>query len=153
MQQSELIGVLEKIEAEDFLRPTFLASGYGTVADVIGATEEVRTLLANKDGVLPELRTRYRERKASMPDTAHLVYFVVFGLARDRQMTSEIISYLKQCMVLPIEQLKSPWLAFLHGARALELITNGSVRTPGTGGSRKQFEEFLSDVQAWADTQ
>ena len=150
MQQQTLLAILEKIEVESFLRPTFNASGYQAVADDLGATPEVQTLLAYQDASLPLMRARYRELAASMPDTARLVYFVVFGLARDRQMIREIVSYLKQCRVLPIEKLTSPWLAFLHGVHALELITGGQVQAPNSGGSGKQFDKFLTQVEKWA---
>jgi len=153
MEQPNLPGILEQIEAESFLRPTSLASGYGTVAEILGDTPEVQTLLAHQNVSLPLLRARYRDRDASMPDVVRLVYFVVFGVARDREMLPAISSYLKWCLELPISKLTSPWQAFLHGARALELITGGQVRTPGTGGSAKQFNEFLNQVENWAKTQ
>jgi hypothetical protein len=152
MQQPNVPGILEKIEAESFLRPTFISSGYGMVGDIVGETEEVQTLLANKEASLPFMRARYRERDARMRDEIRLVYFVVFGLARDRQMVREISSYLKWCLDRPIEQLIWPWLAFLHGAHALELITGGQIRAPGTGGSAKQFDQFLTQVENWTDT-
>ena len=152
MQQPNVPGILEKIEEESFLRPTFISSGYGMVADIIGETEEVQTLLANRETSLPYMRARYRERSASMPDEVRLVYFVVFGLAHDRQMVREISSYLKRCLDRPIAQLIWPWLAFLHGAHALELITGGQIRGPGTGGSAKQYNQFLTEVENWTRT-
>lgn len=152
MQQTELDRALSRIEDERFLRQTFMSSGYAAVADILADTEEVRMLLANKDSALPLMRARYRELEASMPDTARLSYFVVFGLARDRQMVGDIAAYLKRVMVLPIDKLTTPWLGFLHGVHALELITNGQVRSPGTGGTRKQFEELIAGAQAWAKT-
>ena len=152
VQQSDVSRILDTIEVEGFLHPTFIASGHGTVADVLGATHEVQALLNNKKASLPLLRARYREQDTTMADGVRLVYFVIFGLARDRQMLGEIISYLKRVQGLSISKLMWPWHPFLHGARALELITGGQVQAPGTGGSAKLFENFLTQVENWAKT-
>ena len=143
--------LLETIEAESFLAPTSIASGYGTVADMVSATPEVQSLLEDKERTLPLLRARYREQEAKMPDAARLVYFVVFGAARDREMLPDILSYLKT-IGRRSTSLIWPWHPFIHGVHALELITGGDVRGPGTGGSAKQFDEFVTQVEQWAAT-
>jgi hypothetical protein len=153
MQQAELNRILDAIEEESFLNPTFIASGHATVADVLGETPEVQTLLDNKDASLPLMRARYREQGGGMVDGVRLVYFVVFGLARDRQMLREIISYLRRCRNLSTSTLMSPWHPFLHGARALELITGGQVQAPRRRVSEEQFDQFLTQVEKWAETQ
>ena len=144
----ELLGT---IEDESFLRQTFIASGYGAVADILSSTPEVQSLLNDKERSLPLLRARYREQEAEMSDAARLVYFVIFGEARDREMLPEIVSYLKAMRGLSTSLLW-PWHPFLHGVRALELITGGDVRGPGTGGSAKQFDQFVTQVDEWAKT-
>ena len=150
VEQSDVSRILDTIEAESFLLPTLIASGHGTVADVLGATHEVQTLLDNRESALPLLRARYRERDTTMADGARLVYFVIFGLARDRQMLGEIVSYLKRVHDLSTSRLMWPWHPFLHGARALELITGGQVQAPDTRTSAKQFNQFLTQVESWA---
>src|SRR5205823_903005 len=94
MQQSDIVGILDTIEEESFLNPTFIASGHKTVADILSQTREVQALLDDKSASLPLMRARYQEQGARMADGVRLVYFVVFGLARDRQMLPEIISYM-----------------------------------------------------------
>jgi hypothetical protein len=153
VQQSDVSRILDTIEAEGFLHPTFIASGHGTVADVLGATHEVQTLLDNREASLPLLRARYREQDAIMADGPRLVYFVIFGLARDRQMLGEIVSYLKRVQGLSTSKLMWPWHPFLHGARALELITGGQVQAPDTLASAKQFDQFLTQVESWTKTE
>lgn len=143
--------LLETIEAESFLQPTFIASGYGTVADILSTTPEVQSLLDDKERSLPLLRARYRELEEELADTARLVYFVIFGLARDREMLPEIVAYLKAMRGLSTS-LIWPWHPFIHGVHSLELITGGDVRGPGTGGSAKQFDEFVTQVEQWART-
>ena len=61
MQQSDIDRILDAIEEESFLNPTFIASGHGTVADVLGSTPEVQALLDGKNTSLPIMRARYRE--------------------------------------------------------------------------------------------
>lgn len=150
MQRPEIAGILDTIAEESFLRPTLIASGRGTVAVVLEATQEVQTLLDEQDASLPLMRARYREHDSEMTDEARLVYFVVFGLARDRQMLREISSYLRRVRGFPASVLMSPWHPFLHGADALELITGGEVQSPASDGSAKQFDEFLARVEKWA---
>ncbi len=152
MQRPEIAGILDTIEEESFLRPTLIASGRGTVVVVLEGTQEVQTLLAERDASLPLMRARYREQDSEMTNEARLVYFVVFGLARDGQMLREISSYLRSVRGFPASVLMSPWHPFLHGADALELITGGQIRAPGTGGSAKQFDQFLTQVEKWATT-
>src|SRR5215510_6601400 len=139
-QHPDIAELMEKLEAESFLGPTLIASGYGSVADIISATTEVQSLLDDEERSLPLLRARYREREPRMPDAARLVYFVIFGVARDREMLPEILSYLK-AIGRRSTSLIWPWHPFIHGVHALELITGGDVRGPGTGGSAKQFDE------------
>lgn len=150
MQQSEIAEILDRIEEESFLYPTFIASGHQTVADILSETREVQALLDERSVSLPLMRARYREEGARMSDGVRLVYFVVFGLARDRQMIPEIVSYLKRTKGLSTSTLMSPWHPFLHGARALELITDGQAQAPGSGDSMKQFDRFLDRVEEWA---
>ena len=152
MQQSDIDRILDAIEEESFLNPTFIASGHGTVADVLGSTPEVQALLDGKNTSLPIMRARYREQDARMADGARLVYFVVFGLARDRQMIKDITSSLKRYRGLPISTLMSPWHPFLHGAKALEQITGSEIHAPVSGTSAKQFDEFVNRVEEWAKT-
>ena len=152
MQQADTSKILDAIEDESFLNPTFIASGHGTVADVLGSTPEVQALLADKSASLPLIRSRYRGRDGAMSDGARLAYFVVFGLARDHEMIRDILSYLRRGRSLPTSQLMWPWHPFLHGAKALEMITGGNVQAPGSGGSEKQFDEFLTRVEDWAKT-
>jgi hypothetical protein len=142
--------LLETIEDEGFLRPTSIASGYGTVADILTATPEVQSLLDNKQRTLPLLRARYRERQAEIADSARLVYFVIFGAARDREILPDIVAYLK-AMGRRSTSLIWPWHPFIHGVHALDLITGGAVPGPGTGGSAKQFAEFVAQVEQWAE--
>ena len=151
-KSSNIDELLETIEAESFLRPTGIASGYGTVAEMVTATPEVQSLLEDKERTLPLLRARYREHQAKMPDAARLVYFVIFGAARDREMLPDIVSYLK-AMGRRSTSLIWPWHPFIHGVHSLDLITGGEVRGPGTGGSAKQFEEFVTQVEQWAEKQ
>lgn len=87
-----------------------------------------------------------------MADGTRLTYFVFFGLARDHQMIEDIISHLKRYRGLPASTIMSPWHPFLHGAKALELITGGQVKAPVRGGAGKQFDEFLTGVENWAKT-
>ena len=152
MQADIVQNILEKIEDESFLAPTSIASGYGTVADVIAETPEIQTLLADADVSLPLIRKRYREHEASMADATRLVYFVIFGLTRDREMLPDIVSRLKEYARLSLATLTWPWHPYLHGVKALELITGGQVQTPGTGGSAKDFDKFLDEVERWAAT-
>jgi len=152
LQESDVSRILETIETESFLHPTFIASGHGTVAEVLGATHEVQTLLDNKKVSLPLLRARYREQDPTMADGARLVYFVLFGLARERQMLGEIVSYLKRVQGLSTSKLMWPWHPFLHGVHALELITGGQVQAPDTRASAKQFDQFLTQVENWTRT-
>jgi hypothetical protein len=152
MQADSVQDILDKIEDESFLAPTAIASGYETVADVIRETPEIQTLLANADVSLPLIRKRYREQEAHMTDATRLVFFVIFGLTRDREMLPDIVSRLKQYTRLSAATLTWPWHPYLHGLKALELITAGQVQTPGTGGSAKQFRNFLDEVERWATT-
>jgi hypothetical protein len=150
MQADTVQNILDKIEDQSFLAPTSIASGYDTVADVIGQTPEIETLLANADASLPLIRERYRQDDASMAEATRLVYFVIFGLARDREMLPDIVARLKQYERLSTATLIWPWHPYLHGVKALESITGGHVQTPGTGGSAKQFRKFLDEVERWA---
>ena len=152
MQRPEIAGILNTIEEENFLRPTLIASGRGTVVVVLEGTQEIQTLLAERDASLPLMRARYRERDSEMTDEVRLVYFVIFGLARDGQMLSDISSYLKRVLRYPASVLMSPWHPFMHGADALELITGGQIRAPRTDGSVKQFDQFLTEVENWTKT-
>lgn len=152
MQAETVQDILNKIEDESFLAPTSIASGYETVADVIAQTPEIQTLLANADDSLPLVRKRYRQDETNMADATRLVYFVIFGLSRDREILPDIVARLKQYEVLSAATLMWPWHPYLHGVKALELITGGHVRTPGTGGSAQQFRKFLDEVERWAAT-
>jgi hypothetical protein len=152
MQESNISQILTAIETESFLHPTFIASGHETVADILSGTQEVQTLLDSKNVSLPLMRTRYREQDAGMADGARLVYFVLFGLAQDRQMIGEIIPYLKRSRDLSTARLWWPWHPFLHGVRALELITDRDVQAPRSSAPAKQFDEFLTQVENWAKT-
>ena len=152
MQADSVQDILDKIEDESFLAPTSIASGYGTVADVIEHTPEIQALLANADVSLPLIRKRYRKDEANMADATRLVYFVIFGLARDREILPDVVASLKQYEGLSTATLMWPWHPYLHGVKALELITGGHVQTPGTGGSAQQFQKFLDEVEQWAAT-
>ena len=152
MQQSEIIRILEVIEQEEFITPTFIASGHETVAHILGEKAEFKTLLHHKGSSLPLMRERYREQDAKMTDEVRLVYFVAFGLARDREMTRDIILYLNRFRDKPISSLLSPWHPFLHGMHALEKITGGQIQAPGSSGSMKQFDEFLNRITKWLDS-
>ena len=153
VQQSDVNRILDTIEAEGFLHPTLIASGHGTVAEVLGGTHEIQALLDNKEVSLPLLRARYREQDPTMADGARLVYFVILGLAQDRQMLGEIVSYLKRVQSLSTSKLMWPWHPFLHGVHALELITGGQVQAPDTRASAKQFVQFLTQVENWIKTE
>lgn len=150
-QHPDVAELIEAIEDESFLGPTSIASGYGTVADIVGATPEVQSLLDDEERSLPLLRVRYREKRDRMSDAVRLVYFIIFGVARDREMLPEIVSYLKT-IGRRSTSLIWPWHPFIHGVHALELITGGAVRGPGTGGSAKQFDEFVTQVEQWSQT-
>ena len=150
MLQQIIIEALEKMENEDFLSSTYIASGRDTVADILGATAEFHLLLDNKDTSLPLLRARYRSNVDKMTDSARLAYFVVIGLARDKQMTSELISYLKRSLNIDRSTILSPWHPFMHGMHALEKITGGAIRSPDSGGTTKEFDRFLDQAADWA---
>lgn len=152
MEQSNIVRILDAVEQESFLNPTFIASGHETVADIIGETPEVQALLDHKSSSLPLMRARYRERNAMITDGARLVYFVVFGLAHDREMIRDIISYLKSCRSMSTSTLLWPWHPFLHGMHALEKITGGQIQAPKSSGSMKQVDEFLTRVLKWEET-
>jgi hypothetical protein len=148
--QQTIIEALEKMEKEDFLSSTYIASGRDTVADILGATVEFHLLLDNKDASLPLLRARYRSNADKMTDSARLSYFVIIGLARDKEMMSELISYLKRNLNIDRTTLLSPWHPFMHGMNALEKITGGAIRSPDSGGKTKEFDRFLDQVADWA---
>jgi hypothetical protein len=150
MLQQKIIEALEKMEKEDFLSSTNIASGHATVANILGDTAEFHLLLDNKDTSLPLLRARYRSNADKMADSARLAYFVVIGLARDKEMMSEVISYLKRTLNIDRSTILSPWHPFMHGMHALEKITGGAIRSPDSGGTTKDFDRFLDQVADWA---
>jgi hypothetical protein len=152
MEQANLAEILDAVERESFLDSTFIASGHATVARILAETPEIQTLLQNKTASLPLMRSRYKQHDATMTDNARLVYLIVFGLAGDREMIDTIIAYLKRSLNGPPSQLMSPWHPFLHGAQALERITEGQVQAPRSSGTKGQFEEFLRQVEEWEKT-
>jgi hypothetical protein len=95
------------------------------------------------------MRGRYRERGDNMADEARLVYFVIFGLERDREMIRDILSYLQRCRHMPPSTLLSPWHPFLHGMNALGKITGGWAQAPKSSLAIAQFDDFLNRVAEW----
>lgn len=150
MQQPDVDSNLNAIERKDFLAPTYIASGYNTVADIVSQMPEVKFLLDHKSSSLPLMRARYRDRGGSMPDAVRLVYFVVFGLLHDKEVIPDIILYLRGCRDLPSGTLLSPWHPFLHGIQALSEITNHQIQAPGSSEILRLHEEFLTSVENWA---
>ena len=149
MEEASLTKILDAVEQPGFLDSTAIASGHETVARILAETPEIQTLLENRTATLPVMRSRYQQRDARMTDNARLVYFIVFGLARDREMIDAIIAYLKRSLNARTSQLMSPWHPFLHGVQALERITEGQVQAPRSSGTKGQFEEFLQQVEKW----
>jgi hypothetical protein len=152
MDDTTLNQILDEFEQPGFLNPTMIASGHGTVADVIGTMPNIRVLVEQRSSSVPLITARYRERDAAMADHERLVYFVVFGLLNQRQMSHDIIAYLRGCRRVPHSTLASPWHPFLHGIKTLELFTGGQVQAPKSNASMKEFERFIDGVAKWEQT-
>ena len=148
-QDSDVVKSLDEIEKEYFLEPTIIASGHETVVYVVSRMREIQLLIERPNVSLPLMRTRYRERDATMPDEVRLVYFIVFGLTQYREMTDDIISYLKRCRGLSKDILFSPWHPYLHGLQTLAKFTNGEVQPPSESAPVSELDKFLDQFEGW----
>jgi len=148
-QDSDVVKSLDEIEKEYFWEPTIIASGHTTVVYVVSRMREIQLLIERPNVSLPLMRTRYRERDATMPDEVRLVYFIVFGLTQYREMTDDIISYLKRCRGLSEDILLSPWHPYLHGLRTLAKFTNGEVQAPSDFAPVSELDKFLDRFERW----
>jgi hypothetical protein len=148
-RQQAVGAILDTIGKEGFLLPTFGASGYEAVAQITSETPEVRFLLDRQGISLPMMHARYRQQSANMPDEVRLVYFVVFGLAKDTTMAPDMVSYVRGCRTVPIGNLLWPWHPFLHGVHALEQISGDQVRAPSSFTTLDWLDGFLSQVGTW----
>jgi hypothetical protein len=148
-QYLDVVESLNAIEKEDFLEPTIIASGHTTVVDVLKRMPEIQLLIEHQNVSLPLMRSRYREQEATMPDAVRLVYFIVFGLTQDLEMTDDIISYLKRCRGLSQDVLLSPWHPYLHGLRTLSKFTNGEVQAPSDFAPVSELDKFLDQFEKW----
>jgi len=152
MDDSSLNRILDDFERESFLSPTFIASGHGTVADVIAGMPEIKTLLEQRNASAPFMVARYRERDSTMSDHERLAYFVVFGLMSRREMTHDIAAYLRRCGRTPHSTLAWPWHPYFYGVRALESFTGGEVQAPAGKVSAKDVGRFIAAVEKWEQT-
>jgi hypothetical protein len=152
MDDARLNQILDEFERESFLNPTLIASGHGTVAAVIAGMPEIKSLLEEGDAARRLTAARYRERDANMSNHERLVYFVLFGLLKHREMSREIAAWLRRSAQTPHSQLAWPWNPFLHGVRTLESFTGGAVHAPAGSFSPKEVERFLADVEKWERT-
>lgn len=149
MTQINIDIILKTLEQDDFMVPTFIASGHGTVAEVLRQTNELKTILEQKQTILPAMHTRYHKQQAGMSDNVRLVYFIVFGMTHDQIMIVDIMEYLKSCHDLPEETLLSPWHPFLHGMQAIAQITNGEIVVPNSADAQQKLDDFLKKTAAW----
>ena len=149
MDESSLDRILNEFEHESFLNPTLIASGHGTVENVIAGLPAILAVLGQGKDAAPLVAARYRERDSNMADHERLVFFVLFRLLNLRGMSRDVAAYLRRHTRTPHSTLAWPWHPYYYGVRALELFTGGQVHAPAVIASTKEVELFIADVEKW----
>jgi hypothetical protein len=149
LSTAELSTIIDAIERPDFFARTEIASTHNAVVFILSRTLEIQTLCEQKEKSVLLLLARYEATREDMPESVRLIYFVLFGLLRDKRASELIIAYLQTCRNIPGEEMHSPWHPFRHAINALSFISNRQDSAPKTIELILGFDHYLSRIGVW----
>lgn len=137
-QRVEILRRLDRLGTRDFHSPTWIASGWDHVRQILRDTEEVEWLAAHGDESVPEILERIRRgREQTSPDDIPkyyrelVAYFVVLEHAGEGCAVPVLVEYVEHLPDTEWREVGAPCHPFVYAMLALDKLCDLGLHRPG----------------------
>ncbi|MAG35675.1 MAG: hypothetical protein CL878_05445 [Dehalococcoidia bacterium] len=118
----EVVALIDHIDQEEALHPTFIASGYGTVRGVLLENSHLKALVDRGDAAVPHIVERLTSPDGLSHPPTRLILFIALGEIGSPDGIPAILSWIESLPDLDDDEILSPWFPFQHACDALRKL-------------------------------